>query len=330
MKSICYIVPYFGKLPENFQLWLLGCKFNPTVDWIIYTDDRRKFDYPQNVKVKYCSFEEIKKRIQSFYDFKVDLSRPWRLALMKSAYGEIFKDDLTGYDFWGYCDIDLMWGNIRAFYTDKVLQKYERIGYQGHSTLFPNDAKLNLQYRTIIPDHLNYIDVFSGKCDFSWDESGMNMVYWYFNKKPLEFRKVCFAHLDKYNKGFFLKHRPKEEYHLNNRQILKWENGKLTRHSLVGDQIIEEELMYVHFWCRPMKYKVKDLSGKTPLYIYPDVMTDKQIGISAASIRKYGTRSKISFLIDMAWKNRHKFTLKKIIFNLKKMKEQHVKNYKKV
>ena len=178
MKSICYIVPYFGKLPENFQLWLLGCKFNPTVDWIIYTDDRRKFDYPQNVKVKYCSFEEIKKRIQSFYDFKVDLSRPWRLALMKSAYGEIFKDDLTGYDFWGYCDIDLMWGNIRAFYTDKVLQKYERIGYQGHSTLFPNDAKLNLQYRTIIPDHLNYIDVFSGKCDFSWDESGMNMVYW--------------------------------------------------------------------------------------------------------------------------------------------------------
>ena len=176
MKSICYIVPYFGILPENFQIWLLGCKYNPTIDWIIYTDDKRCFDYPKNVKVQYCSFEEMKKRIQSFYDFEVDLSRPWRLALMKPAYGEIFSDDLKGYDFWGYCDIDLMWGDIRKFYTEEILNNFERIGFQGHSTLFPNNIKLNLQYRTIIPNQINYIDVFSGKLDFSWDESGINMI----------------------------------------------------------------------------------------------------------------------------------------------------------
>lgn len=326
MKTICYIVPYFGKLPLNFQLWLLSCSFNPTIDWIIYTDDKRSFDYPSNVKVKYCSFNEMKSRIQSFYDFEVDLSRPWRLALMKPAYGEIFQDDIKEYDFWGYCDIDMMWGDIRAFYTDDILLKYERIGFQGHSTLFPNNEKLNLQYRTIIPGHTNYIDVFSGKRNFSWDESGMNMIYTYFNKKSLEFRDVCFAHLDKYNKGFFVKYRPKEEDSHNNYQIFKWEAGKLMRYSLVNLDIIKEEMMYVHFWCRPMNFKVNDYSGGTPLYIYPDVMTDKQIGISVSSLYKYGTRARLRFMFDMFWKNKHKLTIMKIIKNINNMINSYGKN----
>lgn len=326
MKTICYIVPYFGKLPLNFQLWLLSCKFNPTIDWIIYTDDKRSFDYPSNVKVKYCSFDEIKSKIQSFYDFEIDLSQPWRLSLMKPAYGEIFQDDIKEYDFWGYCDVDMMWGDIRAFYTDEILLKYERIGYQGHSTLFPNDKKLNLQYRTIIPNHTNYIDVFSGKRNFSWDESGMNMIYTYFKKKSLEFRDVCFAHLDKYNKGFFIKYRPKDEDLRNNYQIFKWEAGKLMRYSLVNLNIIKEEMMYVHFWCRPMSFRVTDYSGESPLYIYPDVMTDKQIGISISSLYRYGTRTRLRFMFDMFWKNRHKLTIKKIIKNVNNMINRYDKN----
>ena len=40
MKTICYIIPYFGKLPKNFALYLLGCAQNPTIDWKILTDDR--------------------------------------------------------------------------------------------------------------------------------------------------------------------------------------------------------------------------------------------------------------------------------------------------
>lgn len=318
MKTICYIVLYFGKLPTNFQLWLLSCKMNSTINWVIYTDDKRTFDYPSNVKVKYCSFTEMQTRIQSFYDFKVDLSRPWRLALMKSAYGEIFYDDIKEYDFWGYCDIDLMWGNIRKFYTDEVLSKYFRIGFQGHSTLFPNTPKAITLYRTIIPDHLNYIDVFSGKTDFSWDESGMNMIcHWL--KLP-EFVDVCFAHLDKFSKGFFLKKRPYCENTYNNYQIFTWKNGTLIRNYLDGNLIKSEEFMYIHFWCRPMKYKVSSISSNTMYYIYPDCFTDSSIGISVRSLKKYGTRSRVAFYINILWLNRKKITIGKIISNIKSLK----------
>lgn len=61
MKSIAYVVPYFGKLPKNFQFWLLTCSQNPTIDWIIFTDDKTIFDVPPNVKLIYISFENMKK-----------------------------------------------------------------------------------------------------------------------------------------------------------------------------------------------------------------------------------------------------------------------------
>ena len=46
-------------MPKNFPLWLLGCKCNPTVSWIILTDDKTIYDYPLNVKVIYTSYQNV-------------------------------------------------------------------------------------------------------------------------------------------------------------------------------------------------------------------------------------------------------------------------------
>lgn len=56
MKSICLTVPYFGKLPPSFQIWLNSCKQNATTNWLIYTDDKTNFDYTPNVRVVYQLF----------------------------------------------------------------------------------------------------------------------------------------------------------------------------------------------------------------------------------------------------------------------------------
>lgn len=56
MKSIVYIVLYFGKFPSIFPLWLNSCRNNPTIDWLIFTDDHSCFNYPQNVRVEYTTF----------------------------------------------------------------------------------------------------------------------------------------------------------------------------------------------------------------------------------------------------------------------------------
>lgn len=71
-----------------------------------------------------------------------------------------------------------------------------------------------------------------------------------------------------------------------------------------------------------MKYNVNTPTKDTLMYIYPDVMTDKPIGISVKSLKHYGKRYRICFLINSLWVNRHKLTMKRILFNLKNMNKK--------
>lgn len=71
MKSIVYIVLYFGKFPSIFPLWLNSCRNNPTIDWLIFTDDHSCFNYPQNVRVEYTTFENIQARFKKHFDYPV-------------------------------------------------------------------------------------------------------------------------------------------------------------------------------------------------------------------------------------------------------------------
>ncbi len=66
-----------------------------------------------------------------------------------------------------------------------------------------------------------------------------------------------------------------------------------------------------------MKYSADRLSPDTTYYMYPDVMTDKQIGVSVKSLKKYGSRNNIAFLAESLWTNRHKITWQRIRNNFR-------------
>jgi hypothetical protein len=145
-KKIGFVVPYFGNLPDYFQVWLDSCKDNPTIDWLLFTNDKSQYEYPSNVKVQYTTFEDIQVLIKRNYEFDVKIESPYKLCDYKIAYGEIFKEYLVNYDFWGYCDVDLIWGDIRKFYTNELLDEYDKIGNQGHATIYRNDIEVNARY----------------------------------------------------------------------------------------------------------------------------------------------------------------------------------------
>ena len=60
MKKLILINCYFGKLPEYVDFYLKSAGANPTVDFLLVTDDKTQRDCPQNVIVKYMSFAELK------------------------------------------------------------------------------------------------------------------------------------------------------------------------------------------------------------------------------------------------------------------------------
>lgn len=317
MKTIRYIVPYFGKLPEEFQLWLTTCKTNPSVEWMLFTDDRTDFDYPDNVSVSYCSFEEMKARFQSNYDFEICIQSLWHISLFKPAYGEIFREELKGADFWGHCDVDMMWGNIRKFLTDEILSAYDRIGFQGHSTLYRNTAEVNARYRTEFEGMTHsYKEIFSGASGWSFDEKGMDEIYEYLGINCYTGR--IFAHLRKYTYGFSLGFMPADEEYKNEYQLFEWDAGTLKRYYFAQNNLFSEEFMYIHFFCRPMTYAQKIYSPEARYIIAGDCVRDFAGTITGEYVVKYGKSNKWKYFAKSLWKNRHKLTPDKLRNNIKR------------
>lgn len=310
MKSIAYIVPYFGKFPNTFQLWLNSCKNNETVNWLIFTDDRRTFHYPENVKTCYMSFDEIKEKIQSCFDFDIVLETPYKLCDYRTAYGYIFSDYLKGYDFWGYCDVDLLWGNIRKFITDDVLISYVKIGFQGHSTLYLNKPSVNEYFMEETNELPNYREIFTSNQSYFFDEDIINKLY-HIKGIPY-FTETVFAHLNKYEPAFYLGHLPEEDAFKNYRQVFTLENGTLTRCYL--DHVIsKEEFMYIHFFCRNMSLEIQDNLTNKRLMIVPNQIYEYDGDVTIEYLKKHGKRSKLSYILTSLYLNRNKITINRVI-----------------
>lgn len=308
MKSIRFIVPYFGKFPDYFKVWLETCRVNDSISWLVFTDDKRSFDYPKNVEVIYKSFEDIKKMSQDNYDFEISLNTPYKLCDYKIAYGEIFHKYLKDYDFWGFCDIDLIWGDIRAFFTEDVLEKNVKIGCQGHSTIFRNLPEINSAYRTKVDGCLSFEE--SYKIDkVCCTDVGLVSKVFDFLKLPVH-KETVYAGLQKYDPAFYLQAMPKEEGKYNYRQVFLWEKGKLTRYYLDGDIVRQKDFLYIHFFNRPMKNKISNMDR---ILIYPDCYLSYYDNVDIHILNKYGKKSKVAYYFRVIKQNRKRIRLKKVI-----------------
>jgi hypothetical protein len=109
--SIRLVVPYFGERPSYLPLVVTSMAHNPDIDWLLITEAPVR-DAP-NVTVQLCDFAGLVARIERKFDFEVSLERPYKLCGLRPAFGEIFRDELAGYDFWGHSDLDVVFGRIR-------------------------------------------------------------------------------------------------------------------------------------------------------------------------------------------------------------------------
>lgn len=176
MNKIAIVVPYFGKLPQLGKLWLESTKRNPKIDFLIFTDIKEITDYNfgDNVKVFLTSFKDFKKKFQKKFDFKISLERPYKLCDFRPAYGLVLSDYLKGYDYWGFGDMDLIWGNLYKFISPILSKNYDRIFDLGHLSLIKNTAKMNNLFLREVSysDCLSYKYVFKNDFGFFYDETG--------------------------------------------------------------------------------------------------------------------------------------------------------------
>ena len=165
--SIRLVVPHFGQRPAYFPLVVRSMAANPDISWLLLTE-RPVRDAPRNVAVELCEFDDLAKRIQSLFGFEISLERPYKLCDFRPAFGEIFADELAGFDFWGHSDLDLIFGRIRehlpaeAFQADKIL-------FHGNFSLYRNNAETAGWYRHEV-GKVSYRDAMTNPAAMHFDE----------------------------------------------------------------------------------------------------------------------------------------------------------------
>ena len=278
MKKVAIIVPYFGKLPDYFQLFLDSCRPNKRFDWIIFTNDKTEYDYPENVHRVDMTFKECRGIVQGRFDFDITLHTPQKLCDYKCAYGYIFSDYLTEYDFWGYCDLDQIFGDLSAFVTDERLETYDKIYSLGHLTLYRNTEDNNRTFMSPLKGKEIYKEVFTTElgCAFDeWMEGNINEIYLE-SGRPAVYENDG-ADVDPYKTALTV-----VDYDVEERRYVRsdiknsifvWECGKVFQMYLENGRLVKREYPYVHLQKRKMKDKRTKREGDK-YYIVPNSFVD--------------------------------------------------------
>lgn len=282
MKSIAFVIPYFGKFNNYFQLWLSSCAANPTIDWLIFTDDKRKFEYPSNVHVSYTTLSETKHRFENALGCKICLEQPYKLCDFKPFYGVVYADELKGYDFWGYCDMDLIWGNIRKFLSEELLMNANKVFSYGHCTLIRNDLRINHFYELQADGVVNWKKVVTEPYSFLYDETNqINGIFKKYSSDTFYQGSKCFDAFYNSNALCPASHTMKETRIPMGKYIFDWSNGKLIGYCVKDANLYGQEFMYLHLQKRKMKQKT---TNKNHFLILHDRFIDS-IPITLQNIR---------------------------------------------
>lgn len=264
MKKILFIIPYFGKFPNYFQLFLNSCEYNSEYNWVIITDNKEEYNYPKNVKIINKSFEELKEEIQNKFDFKISLKTPYKFCDYRPAYGYIFDYLIKDYQYWGYCDIDLIFGDIASFLTENLTNKYDKIFINGHMSIYKNTKENNRIFMKKIGDREFYKEYFTNDKNYAFDElwnDSINDIYKLSNLEIYEDklcadiypRNVNFRLVLGYNRDYLEEFLEKKK-----KSIFYYKDGKVFRYYKKQGLLLKKEYLYIHLQKRKMSLEFKE------------------------------------------------------------------------
>ncbi len=267
MNRVKLIVCYYGTFPQWMNVWLKSCEINSDIDFMIVTDIKIS-NVPSNVSILNMSFEKLREHFSNILGFQASLENPYKLCDYKPMYGKAFQKELDGYEFWGYCDIDLIWGRISNFITKEILDKYDLIGKYGHLMIYRNNPAMN---ELFMQDGgtFTYKEVFRNPDNYSFDEmSGMDLIAYRKGIKQCKALKIANAS-PLYNRFKIAETESEKE-------IFAWKNGKILRIS--GEANISvEEFAYLHFSGKKPQNKADwEHIEKSNLYLMSTVIENRE------------------------------------------------------
>ncbi len=238
---IAVIVTWFGNLPPYFPAWINSAENNKDIDFLVFSDQDIVSE-STNIKFNKMNMTDTIKMFEQNLNRNINIQNSYKFCDCRVYFGLAYADYLKDYDFWGYCDIDLVFGNIREFLTDEILSKYDRFYQYGHLSIYRNSERTNHLYD--LPGGIyTEKEIFLGEAKTTPEEHfGINRICernnisWY--------TQVDFA-------DFAIKYpqrlEPKHGVQNYEDQIFVWHRGEALRFYRQNGVINQDSFVYMHW-----------------------------------------------------------------------------------
>jgi hypothetical protein len=158
MPSTILISVFMGQMHYSyFNLTLHSIRSNPTIDFMIIhivsasTESSKyfkQFNIPSNLQIESVTFYQFSQLVQHKLNLTIHFNIKWyyKMCDYKPTLAYLFSNVIENrintfhhsdnYSFWGYADLDLIWGNISRF----------AYLFQGNNTSIPSSSFQLLHY----------------------------------------------------------------------------------------------------------------------------------------------------------------------------------------
>jgi hypothetical protein len=151
---IAILIPYFGEWPAWINFFVESCRANRAIDWIMFSDAAPPDNRAPNVRNVGLSFDEYKAHLSDAFGHDLSGIRPYKLCDFKPALPFVHRKLIAGYDFVGFGDLDVIYGDLRSFYDDATLDGYDFLSshsdrVSGHLFLMRNVESLLTMFQRV-------------------------------------------------------------------------------------------------------------------------------------------------------------------------------------
>lgn len=191
-RPIRLLIPYFGRWPFWMPFFLQTCRWNADIEWLFFTDCGVPDSLPDNVKIQSMSFASYCQLVSEGLGISFKPTSPYKLCDIKPALGYLHAEHLVGFDFWGFSDVDLIYGNLRQYFSDERLSTYDLIStharrISGHLCILRNDKRMREAFMSVP----GWRSCFQDPAHYAFDEGPYSRLFIRHKNWPEGLRRVA-------------------------------------------------------------------------------------------------------------------------------------------
>lgn len=279
------------------ELYLDSLRRNPTIDFLFITDcdDTILKDIP-NISYQKIAFEDYILKYKKILGSSIQINNPYKICDLRPFFALAHKQDIEGYDFFGWADTDLLFGDLRSFYTSNLLERYNVLSthssrLSGHCALLRNTSK----HQSIGFKIYRWKEALENPQFVGIDEHGitnaLQMTIWDKIAEKFKFSKdnpFCnFMRKWKISKHYFV------EQYTTPFTPIPWLDGSLhdnqpsnwyyDRGEITNDTDLDRKFIYLHlmnFKSRTWRLNQTEAPWENNDHIYEDIDVLKRVNIS--------------------------------------------------